>query len=38
VQELGSPLNFARYFIGELFPDLDRRLCYIDDDVIVRGA
>lgn len=30
-------LNYARYFIPQLFPELHGRLIYLDDDVIVRG-
>lgn len=34
--ELGSPLNYARYYLPKLFPDL-KRIVFIDDDAIVQG-
>eukprot|EP00121_Abeoforma_whisleri_P005537 Awhi_evm1s5021 len=37
-QELASVYNFARFFIGDLFPYLNRRLVYVDDDCIVQGS
>lgn len=36
-QELATPLNYARYYIPQLFPDLTGRILYIDDDCIVQG-
>ncbi|GFO13210.1 glycosyltransferase 8 domain-containing protein 1-like [Plakobranchus ocellatus] len=36
-QELGSPLNYARYYLPRLFPDLKERIVFIDDDCIVQG-
>lgn len=35
-QELANPLNYARYYLPQLFPDL-RRIVFIDDDCIVQG-
>ncbi|XP_060069303.1 glycosyltransferase 8 domain-containing protein 2-like [Ylistrum balloti] len=35
--ELASPLNFGRYYLPQLFPDLHGRMLYIDDDSIVQG-
>ncbi|XP_060579357.1 glycosyltransferase 8 domain-containing protein 1-like [Ruditapes philippinarum] len=36
-QELARPLNYARYYIPQLFPDLSGRIIFIDDDCIVQG-
>eukprot|EP00051_Salpingoeca_urceolata_P010327 m.126002 g.126002 ORF g.126002 m.126002 type:complete len:526 (+) comp16669_c0_seq2:214-1791(+) len=36
-KELKSPLNYARFFLQRLFPDLHGRLIFLDDDVIVQG-
>lgn len=36
-QELARPLNYARYFLPQLFPDLSGRIVFIDDDCIVQG-
>ena len=30
-------MNYARYFIPQLFPDLSGRIVFIDDDCIVQG-
>lgn len=35
--ELGKPLNYARYYMPRLFPDLHGRIIFIDDDAIVQG-
>lgn len=35
--ELGRPLNYARYYLPRLFPDLKGRILFIDDDCIVQG-
>ncbi|BFZ07580.1 hypothetical protein BsWGS_10619 [Bradybaena similaris] len=35
--ELGSPLNYARYYLPKLFPNLKDRVVFIDDDCIVLG-
>ena len=37
-KELGTALNFARYWLPTLLPDLNRRLCFLDDDTIVQGV
>eukprot|EP00124_Ichthyophonus_hoferi_P002914 Ihof_evm1s223 gene=Ihof_evmTU1s223 len=34
---LSSPLNFARYWIPVLVPDITGRLIYLDDDILVLG-
>ncbi|XP_014661798.1 PREDICTED: glycosyltransferase 8 domain-containing protein 1-like [Priapulus caudatus] len=34
---LGSPMNYARYFAPQLFPEIRGRMVYIDDDIIVQG-
>lgn len=31
-------LNYARYFLPELFPNLHGRFVFLDDDVIVQGT
>ncbi|KAL4221725.1 hypothetical protein ACF0H5_019980 [Mactra antiquata] len=36
-QELARPLNYARYYLPQLFPDLHGRIIFIDDDAIVQG-
>lgn len=36
-QELGSPLNYARYYLPKLFPTLKGKVVFIDDDCIVQG-
>ncbi|KAK3802670.1 hypothetical protein RRG08_001933 [Elysia crispata] len=36
-QELGSPLNYARYYLPKLFPALKEKIVFIDDDCIVQG-
>ncbi|CAH1775439.1 unnamed protein product [Owenia fusiformis] len=36
-QELASPLNYARFYISEMFPELSGRLIHLDDDTIVQG-
>ncbi|KAK6997795.1 Glycosyltransferase 8 domain-containing protein 1 [Biomphalaria glabrata] len=36
-KELASPLNYARYYLPRLFPDINDRIVYIDDDCIVQG-
>lgn len=36
-KELASPLNFARYYLPQLFPRLHGRILYIDDDSIVQS-
>ena len=30
-------LNYARYYLPKLFPDLKGRIIFIDDDSIVQG-
>lgn len=35
--ELASPLNYARYFLPELFPNLKGKIVFIDDDCVVQG-
>ncbi|XP_077998634.1 glycosyltransferase 8 domain-containing protein 1-like [Glandiceps talaboti] len=35
--ELATPLNFARFYIPQLFPDINGRIVYLDTDVIVQG-
>ncbi|CAG5132519.1 unnamed protein product [Candidula unifasciata] len=35
--ELGTPLNYARYYLPRLFPKLKERVVFIDDDCIVLG-
>jgi lipopolysaccharide biosynthesis glycosyltransferase len=35
--ELGSPLNYARYYLPKLFPNLKEKVVFIDDDCIVQG-
>ncbi|XP_006815098.1 glycosyltransferase 8 domain-containing protein 1-like [Saccoglossus kowalevskii] len=36
-KELACPLNFARFYIPKLFPNINGRIVYIDTDVIVQG-
>ncbi|XP_064642517.1 glycosyltransferase 8 domain-containing protein 1-like isoform X2 [Lineus longissimus] len=36
-QDLESPLNFARFFVLDYFPELTSRFVYIDTDTIVQG-
>ncbi|XP_005097020.1 glycosyltransferase 8 domain-containing protein 1 [Aplysia californica] len=36
-KELGSPLNYARYYLPRLFPKLKERIIFLDDDCIVQG-
>lgn len=36
-RSLASPLNFARYFLPQLFPALQGRYVYLDDDTLVRA-
>jgi len=36
-KELGSALNYARYYLPKLFPDLKQRIVFVDDDCIVQG-
>ncbi|KNC78230.1 hypothetical protein SARC_09332 [Sphaeroforma arctica JP610] len=37
-KELGSPLNFARFWLPDLLPDITQeRILYLDDDTLVRG-
>ncbi|KAJ8022004.1 Glycosyltransferase 8 domain-containing protein 1 [Holothuria leucospilota] len=36
-QDLGSPLNFARYYFPLVFPSIEGRLIFIDADSIVQG-
>ncbi|XP_046375843.2 glycosyltransferase 8 domain-containing protein 1-like isoform X1 [Haliotis rufescens] len=36
-QELASPMNYARYYLPQLFPKLRSRIIFIDDDCIVQG-
>ncbi|XP_059163725.1 glycosyltransferase 8 domain-containing protein 1-like [Physella acuta] len=36
-KELGSPLNYARYYLPKLFPLLKEKIIFIDDDCIVQG-
>ncbi|EGD82678.1 hypothetical protein PTSG_03339 [Salpingoeca rosetta] len=36
-QTLANPMNYARYFIPDLFPEIESRFIYLDDDVIVQG-
>nr|AYH91788.1 glycosyltransferase 8 domain-containing protein 1-like protein [Pomacea canaliculata] len=35
--ELANPVNYARYYLPELFPNILGRIVYIDDDCIVQG-
>ncbi|KAK3594972.1 hypothetical protein CHS0354_019892 [Potamilus streckersoni] len=35
--ELGEPLNYARYYLPRLFPDLNGKVIFIDDDSIVQA-
>ncbi|XP_076452128.1 glycosyltransferase 8 domain-containing protein 1-like isoform X2 [Babylonia areolata] len=35
--ELANPLNYARFYLPDLFPGIDGRMVYIDDDCIVQG-
>lgn len=35
--ELASPLNFGRYYLPQLLPNIHGRVLYIDDDSIVQG-
>lgn len=35
--ELANPLNYARYYLPRLFPHIEGRVVYIDDDCIVQG-
>ncbi|KAK7093286.1 glycosyltransferase 8 domain-containing protein 1-like [Littorina saxatilis] len=36
-EELANPLNYARYYLPKLFPNIEGRVVYIDDDCIVQG-
>ncbi|VDI23066.1 Hypothetical predicted protein [Mytilus galloprovincialis] len=36
-QDLAKPLNYARYYLPKLFPDIKGRVLFIDDDSIVQG-
>ncbi|KAK6175615.1 hypothetical protein SNE40_014036 [Patella caerulea] len=36
-KELGRPLNYARYYLPKLFPTLNGKIIFIDDDCIVQG-
>lgn len=36
-QELSRPLNYARFYIPHLFPDLNGKIIYIDNDCIVQS-
>ncbi|GAB1606060.1 glycosyltransferase 8 domain-containing protein 1-like [Argonauta hians] len=36
-QELSNPMNYARYYLPKLFPDLKTRVIYLDSDIIVQG-
>ncbi|CAC5376861.1 Glycosyltransferase 8 domain-containing protein 1 [Mytilus coruscus] len=35
-QDLAKPLNYARYYLPKLFPDIKGRVLFIDDDSIVQ--
>lgn len=35
-QDLAKPLNYARYYIPQLFPEIKDRIIFIDDDSIVQ--
>ncbi|XP_064611122.1 glycosyltransferase 8 domain-containing protein 1-like [Liolophura sinensis] len=35
--ELASPLNYARFYLPRLLPNVKGRIVYIDDDCIVQG-
>nr|KAG5710080.1 hypothetical protein BaRGS_030156 [Batillaria attramentaria] len=36
-EELASPMNYARYYLPRLFPNIKGRVVFIDDDCIVQG-
>lgn len=36
-QELAKPMNYARFYYGEYFPDLHGNVVHIDNDCIVQG-
>ncbi|XP_029643563.1 glycosyltransferase 8 domain-containing protein 1 [Octopus sinensis] len=36
-KELSNPLNYARFYLPKLFPNLKKRVIYIDSDCIVQG-
>lgn len=38
VSFLLSQLNYARYYLPRLFPDLKEKVVFIDDDCIVQGT
>lgn len=36
-KDLAKPMNYARYYLPRLLPDVKGRILYIDDDSIVQG-